>query len=178
MLADPLGVLKDLRGKGVLLLGHVAGLFEQRQIHVGFNIALGAGIAVPVPGAAKVAAFFDDPDIGDAGLLQPRRSQQTAKAAADDERVKLLVNGGTGKARLDIRIGVVVLVFAGDFPVLIVTVRAQPFGAFLDVLLAQLGRVKAQLLGRWNSTRLGLLYGFVHGQHSFSIGTPPSDAPV
>src|SRR5262249_4242401 len=33
--AHPLTMRKDLRCKGVLLLRHMPGLFEQRQIHVG-----------------------------------------------------------------------------------------------------------------------------------------------
>src|SRR5881628_2953773 len=80
VLPDPLGVLKDLRREGVLFLRDIAGLFEQRQIHVGFDVTLGAGIAVPVPGPAKIPGLLDDANVRDPGLLQPRRRQQAAKA--------------------------------------------------------------------------------------------------
>src|SRR5262245_51970881 len=50
LLADPLGVGKDLRGEGVSFLRDVAGLFEQRKIEIPFDVTLRAGIAVPVPG--------------------------------------------------------------------------------------------------------------------------------
>ena len=53
-------VLEDLGREGVLLLRHVAELFEQRQVAIALDVALGAGIAVPVPGAAEVAAGLDD----------------------------------------------------------------------------------------------------------------------
>src|SRR5713226_8398882 len=74
VLPDPLGVLENLGREGVLLLRDISGLFEQRQVNVGFNVALGAGIAVPVPGPAKVATLFDDANVSDPGLLKPRRS--------------------------------------------------------------------------------------------------------
>jgi len=57
VLSDPPGVLEDLRREGVLLLRYIAGLFQERQINVGFDVALGAGIAVPVPGPPKSPAF-------------------------------------------------------------------------------------------------------------------------
>ena len=56
VLCDALRVLEDLGREGVLLLRDVAELFEQRQVAVAFDVALGARIAVPVPGAAEVAA--------------------------------------------------------------------------------------------------------------------------
>ncbi|MEI9985216.1 MAG: hypothetical protein WDN69_19725 [Aliidongia sp.] len=43
-----------------------------------------AGIAVPIPGAAEIAALLDDADIGDAGLDQPRAGDQPGEAAADE----------------------------------------------------------------------------------------------
>src|SRR5437762_4549936 len=65
MLPDPLGMLEDLRCEGVLFLRDIAGLFEQRQIHVGFDVTLGAGIAVPVPGPAKIPGLLDDANVRD-----------------------------------------------------------------------------------------------------------------
>src|SRR5438552_16176655 len=104
VLPDPLRMRKDLRREGVLLLGDVAGLFEERQIHVGFDVTLRAGIAVPVPGPAKIPRFLDNTNIGDPGLLQPRRRQQAAKTAADDEHVEFFVQRGAREARLDVGI--------------------------------------------------------------------------
>ena len=43
-----------------LLGGHEASLFQQRQVHVRLVVALDAGIAVPVPGAADAIACFVD----------------------------------------------------------------------------------------------------------------------
>ena len=150
VLADPLGVLKDLRREGVSFLRDVAGLFEQRQIEVGFDVTLGAGIAVPVPGPAKIPGLLDDANVGDPDLLQPSRRQQAAKAAADDHHIELFVQRGAREARLDVGVHVVVRELAGDFLVLVVCVRAQTLRAFRGVLLAQRARVEAQLFGSWN----------------------------
>ena len=65
--ADALAVREDLRAVHVLLRRHVPGLFQQRQVDHRRRVALRARIAVPVPGAAEVAALLDDADV-DAGL--------------------------------------------------------------------------------------------------------------
>ena len=156
VLADALGVLKDLRRKGVFFLGYITRLFEQGQIDVGLDVTLGAGVAVPVPGPTKIAGLLDDANIGDAVLLQPRRRQQAAKAAADNHRVEFFLQRGAGEARLDIGVGVIVGVLAGDFLILVVSVRAETPVTLRGILLAQVSRIEAQLCGRWNSVRLGL----------------------
>ena len=61
----------------------VAGLFQQRQIDVAFDVALSAWISIPVPGAAEVAAFLYDANILDPRLAQARRGQKAAEAAHD-----------------------------------------------------------------------------------------------
>ena len=76
--------------EGVLLLRDVAGLLQQRQVDVALDVALRAGIAVPVPGAAEVAALLDDADALDPGLAQPGAGHQAAEAAADDQHVDLV----------------------------------------------------------------------------------------
>ncbi len=84
LLPDALAVLEDLRGVGVLLGGHVPGLFEQRHVHEGRGVALGTRVAVPVPGAAEVAALLDDADVVDAGLHEAGRGHEAGEAPADE----------------------------------------------------------------------------------------------
>ena len=60
----------DLVGEAVLLLRQVAGLLQQGEVDVALDVALGAGIAVPVPGAAEVRAALDDAEAVDAGVAQ------------------------------------------------------------------------------------------------------------
>src|SRR6516164_11182413 len=57
VLADATRMRTDLIAEAVLLLGDVAGLFQQRQVDVAFDVALCTWISIPVPGAAEVAAF-------------------------------------------------------------------------------------------------------------------------
>ena len=168
MLADPLGVGKDFRGEGVAFLRDVAGLLQQGQIEIAFDVTLSAGIAVPVPGPAKISGLLDDANIRDAGLLQPRCCKEAAKAPADNHRIELFLQHGAREARLDIGIDVVVFVLPGDFLILVVPVRAETPGTLLGVLLTQFSRVEAQLFGSWNFIRLGLRYRFIHR------GSPPS----
>ena len=82
--ADALALLEDLRRMRVLLGRHVTGLFEQRHVHHRRGVALRAGIAVPVPGAAEVAALLDDAHVGDARLDQPRAGDEPGEPAADE----------------------------------------------------------------------------------------------
>ena len=65
---DATAVLQDLRGPDVLLARDVGGLFEQREVDVGLDVALGARVPVPVPGAAEVAALLNDAKVVDARL--------------------------------------------------------------------------------------------------------------
>src|ERR1700709_729415 len=57
--ADALAVREDLRRMRVFLGLHVRGLFEQRHVDQRSRVALRAGIPVPVPGTAEVAALLD-----------------------------------------------------------------------------------------------------------------------
>ena len=84
LLADAAAVLEDLGRVRVLLGRHVAGLFEQRHVHERRGVALRAGIAVPVPGAAEVAALLDDADVVDAGFLEPGAGDEAGEPAADE----------------------------------------------------------------------------------------------
>jgi uncharacterized lipoprotein YbaY len=49
----------------VFLRRHVPGLFEQGHVDHRGSVALRAGIAIPVPGAAEIAALLDDADVRD-----------------------------------------------------------------------------------------------------------------
>ena len=82
------------------------------------------GIAVPVPGAAEVAALLDDADVVDARLAQPRAGEQAAEAAADDDDLDL-VGQRLALDRRDVRVVEVVRELAGDLDVLLVAVRRR-----------------------------------------------------
>ncbi|MCX7201663.1 MAG: hypothetical protein NTV17_05075, partial [Burkholderiales bacterium] len=56
MLADTLTVRQDFGRMRILFAGPMAGFFQQRHVDHGRGVALRAGVAVPVPGAAEVAA--------------------------------------------------------------------------------------------------------------------------
>ena len=133
---DRLAVGEDLGGLGVLLPGDVADLLEQRQVDVRLDVAGGAGIAVPVPRAAEVAALLDDADVVDPRLPQPGAGEQAAEAAADDQHLDL-VEQRLALERCHVGILDVVLVLADDLDVLLVAVVAEPLVAFGAVLLAQ-----------------------------------------
>src|SRR5579871_3324331 len=97
-------MLEDLRRERVFLFRDVTGFFEEGQIDVGLDIALRARITIPVPGAAEIAAFFDDSDALDAGLAQTRAREQAAETAADDHYLDLVVQRSAGEAGIDIGI--------------------------------------------------------------------------
>src|SRR2546430_9014533 len=82
-LADALAVREDFGRMRIFLRRHVAGLFQERHVDHRGRVALRAGIAVPVPGAAEIAALLDDADITDAGFHQPRGGCESRTTAAD-----------------------------------------------------------------------------------------------
>src|SRR5208337_2960366 len=73
---DGLAVREDLGALGVVILGHVVELVEQRQIVIGDDVARHAGVPVPVPCAADVSSALDDANALDAMLPQPRGGQK------------------------------------------------------------------------------------------------------
>ena len=105
------------------------------------------GIAVPVPGAAEVAALLDDADVLDAGLAQPRAGQQAAEAAADDDDVDLVGQRLARERRLDVGVVDEVGEVAVDLDVLLVAVGAQALVALGAVLVAQRVGIELQLGG-------------------------------
>ncbi len=146
LLADTPRMRQDFRRIRVLLFRDITGFLEQRQIDVRLDIALRAGIAVPVPGAAEVAALLDDANALDAGLAQPGARQQSAEAAANDHDVHRVVQRRTGEARIDIRIVDVTAEVALHFDVLFVAIGAKAFIAFLAIFGAQNLRIKIKFL--------------------------------
>src|ERR1700722_8931864 len=137
VLADRLGVGKDLRSERISLLGNVADLFEEWQIKVAFDIALGAGIPVPIPGAAKITGLLDNAEVVDADLLQPNCRQHPAKAAADNNHFEVFVLRIAREAWFNVRIRIEVLELTGNFPVLPVAIGTQPLGAFGSISFPQ-----------------------------------------
>ncbi len=85
LLGHFLAVFEDLEARGELHRWDVTHLLEQRQVAIGFDVAGNAGIAVPVPGAADVAALLAETHVGEAGLAQPVPQQQSAEAGADHQ---------------------------------------------------------------------------------------------
>ena len=124
MMPDPSAVLVDLRRVGVLLRRHVAGFFEQGQIHERRRVALGAGIAVPVPGAPEVATLFDDAHVGVTGLDQCCAGHETGEAATDECELDLV---GERLALDTVGVGIVRVAGegAGHLEVLVVAVGTE-----------------------------------------------------
>ena len=97
---DIAAMVADFGGMRVFLARHVPGFLEQRHVDHACGVALRARVAIPVPGAAEIAAFLDDAIVGDPGFLQPRAHDQPGKPAADKGeghmigyRVALLAQG-------------------------------------------------------------------------------------
>src|SRR5206468_2363559 len=87
---DRPAVLEDLGCERVLVLGDVAELLEQREVHVRLHVAHGAGIAVPVPRAADVARLLDQTDALEPSLAEPGAGEQSAEPGADDGDVDVV----------------------------------------------------------------------------------------
>ena len=143
VLGDAPAVRENLRRLRVFLGRDVARFFEQRQIDVRLGIARRAGIAVPIPGAAEVAAFFHDANVFDAALAEARADQQSGEAAADHQHFDVVVQRRAFD-RLHVRIFEEVRELADHFEILRVAVFAQTLVAFLPVLLAQCSGVEAR----------------------------------
>jgi hypothetical protein len=147
VVSDRLAVGQDLRCAGVLLGRDAAELLEQRQIDVRLDVAHRAGVAVPVPGAPEVAALLDDPDVLYARLAQPRAGEEAPEAAADHERLDLVLQRRAAEPRLDVRVLDVAREAAAHLDVLRVAVGAQPLVALRAVARAQRVGVEAEARG-------------------------------
>ncbi len=133
--SQQLGVLEDLRGAGVVLGRHEAGLLEQGQVHVGLHVAHAARIAVPVPGAPEVAGLLDDPEVGDPVLAEVDGGEHPGEAATHDHHCGLFDHGVPGEAGLNERVSVQVLT---RLTPLRHAVGTQPLLLLLPIPLAQL----------------------------------------
>ena len=85
---------------------------------------MGTWVLVPIPGAAEIAALFDNTNILKAFLSQSGSGQQPAEAAADDDDFDFV---GDGVSFLAFHIPVIQVFFelTGDLNVLIVALFAQ-----------------------------------------------------
>lgn len=130
--ADRPRVLPDLLAGRVPPLRDVVQLFQQRQVDVRLDVAVDARVAVPVPGAAEVAALLDHPDRRHARLPQPGTGEQPAEPAAEDHHLDAVVQRFTGELPVGVRVFVVVAELAGDLLILPAARRpdaAVPLGA-------------------------------------------------
>ena len=90
-LGHTLAVLKNLETRCKLKLREVTHFIEQRQIGVRLNITGDAGIAIPVPRAANITAFFAEPHVSEASVSQAIPEQQTSKARADNHNLAFII---------------------------------------------------------------------------------------
>ena len=134
--AQRLAVFQDLRPVGVLLLGHVAHLFQHGQVDVRLDIALHAGVLVPVPGAAEFGPGLDHADALHPELPQAGACQEPAESGADDGHIHLVGQRRPGDAGLSR-----IVQIAGELPVhgdvLVVAVSPQALVALLTVFLPE-----------------------------------------
>ena len=136
VLTDRVTVRQDLGGTRVLLARDVTDLFEQRKVDVRLNIAHGAGVTVPIPGAAEVTALFDDTNVFDASLTQSSTGKESTKTAADNDHIGL-VGKRCACERIDIWIHEVAREVASHFEVLLVAVGTQTLVALDAIFVAQ-----------------------------------------
>ena len=133
MLRDALGIVADLGSLRVFPPGHEAGLLEERQIDVAFDIAGRSGIAVPVPRAAELAAFLDDADVVYARIAQPGAGKQAAEPAADHHDLLVVGERRAVDGRIDIRVVEIVRELTLHLDILLVGVGAQTLVTLLPI---------------------------------------------
>ena len=103
-LGNNVAVLKSFRSICILLLRHKSRFLQQREIDIGFNIAGGTWISVPIPSPAKVSAFLNDAEIGDPSVVQPRSSQHATKTTANNHNFDFVFDGVALKLTIDVGI--------------------------------------------------------------------------
>ena len=140
--ADALRMLENLMPKGIFLFGHISGLLQQRKVDIGLDVALRAGIAIPVPSATEVSCALDDAEAFDAGFLKSSAHVEAAEAPAKHHHLDRLGNRFSLDARR-VRIVVVVRELALGLLVLRLAIRPQAAVALEVVLRLHLLRVEA-----------------------------------
>ena len=90
LLGHLLAVLEDLEARRELHRRDVLHLLQQREVAVGLDVAGDARVAVPVPGAADVAALLAEAHVVEPGLAELVPEQQAGEAGADHEDVALV----------------------------------------------------------------------------------------
>ena len=132
-----LAVFENFRRTRVTLGGHVAGLFKKGKVGVGLNIAHATGVAVPVPGAAEVAALFHDAEIGDSLVLQVDAREHAGKPATNNDNFSFFNDRITGEVGIGVGILVEFFELFLQTGKLLQTIGAQTLELFLRVLGAK-----------------------------------------
>ncbi len=137
VLGDSTAMIENFRRVTELAWRHVAEFFKQGQIGIGLDIAGRAGIAVPVPGAAEIAAFFDHADVFDTGLTHAGAGQQATQTAANNGNFDFVLQRVTNNLLADIGVFEKVGKLSLHFLILLVAIGAQAFGSLLGVFLSE-----------------------------------------
>ena len=127
------------------MLGDVVHLLQERQVAVRLDVAHRAGIAIPVPSAAEVAALLDYADVLEAGLAQAGAHQESAEATADDDDLDLVVEGRAFDLVIHVRVVDVARKLGRDLDVLLVAILPDALVALGKILSFQLLRVEIDL---------------------------------
>ena len=80
-----LAILEDLETRRELHCRDVVHLLEQREIAVALDVARYAGVPIPVPRPADVAALLAEADVLETGLAKSVPQQQTCETCTDDQ---------------------------------------------------------------------------------------------
>ena len=134
---EELAVRKDFWRLRVFFGRHIAGFFEHRQVGIRLHVTRGARVAVPVPGATKVAGLVDDADAVDAFFAQIRGREHSSKAASHDHHFNVLCDRVAGEAGFGIRVGVDVFEHRIELEILVHAVLPQAFFALDAVTVSQ-----------------------------------------
>src|SRR5262249_46760093 len=93
VLADLSTELERLRRIRIAMLRSVVEFLKQRQVDVRLDIALRAGIAVPIPGHPEVAAIICDPNVAKSRMMKTCTCQKSAESAARDDHLGMIGKG-------------------------------------------------------------------------------------
>ena len=137
LLANVAAVGPDLRSVRVLFGRHVAGFLEQRHIDKGGGVTLSARVSIPVPGSAKVAALFDNPNIINPALFESRASDKTRKAAANKGEGHMVIFWFAGRNRC-VRVFKVVRQLSFNPDVLVIPVGSKTLIPLFAIALFEL----------------------------------------